>query len=503
MLPAIAGLLSAGWLAGLQSKTYQAQAKVLIRQHANEAPFDPQTGVLQDQSHAVELQAQLVTSDAVRARVTKLIGSAPPASATALAAADVVIVSAQARTPEDARTIADAYAQSYVALRREQIVGDLVRNVDATQHQLTGVTNQIKLLTLGGAPESQRQVLILQEASLRQQLDQLEVSAALRSGGAQLLSPASASSAPVAPKPALKGVLAGFAGGLLGLGALGFAHVFDDRITEAGEAVAKGRSISVIGRIPPATGTAPALVSIQQPESEAAEAYRSLRTAVRFMRAEHNIQVLQVTSANPGEGKSTTATNLAITIAAAGQSVCLASCDLRRPRIEEFLGLDAGPGFSSRVAGMADIDDVIVRVGGVPGLSVLRAGPLPPNPAELLSSASTVDLFAELRARFDVIVMDSPPVLPVTDAAILSLEADATVLVVAMGRTTRRQLDRTVELLEQVDAPVRGLVLNEARAGWSLRRKRDRQAAGAPADVGTSERPEEDALPKRAVRHPG
>jgi len=141
--------------------------------------------------------------------------------------------------------------------------------------------------------------------------------------------------------------------------------------------------------------------------------------------------------------------------------VVLVSCDLRRPRLGKFFGLDEQTGLTTVLLGEERLEQVIQPVPGHEGLSLLGAGALPPNPAELLSSPAARQLFAALRQQFSLILIDSPPVLPVTDAVVLSKEADATLLVVAAGQTRGHDLQRAAEKLAQVNATVVGTVLNE------------------------------------------
>jgi capsular exopolysaccharide synthesis family protein len=140
--------------------------------------------------------------------------------------------------------------------------------------------------------------------------------------------------------------------------------------------------------------------------------------------------------------------------------VIVACCDLRRPRLHEFFGLDNTVGFTSVLLGDIPLSAALQDVAGRPGLRVLASGPLPPNPAELLASRRATEVLTALRAQAHMVLVDSPPVLPVTDAAVLSSRVDATLVVATAGLTTKRELVRTLEVLGQVDAPVAGVVLN-------------------------------------------
>jgi receptor protein-tyrosine kinase len=190
------------------------------------------------------------------------------------------------------------------------------------------------------------------------------------------------------------------------------------------------------------------------------EAYRALRTAIQFLGLDHPLRVLQITSPSASEGKTTTMANLGVALASTGRRVVLISSDLRRPRIDRFFGLSDDVGLTSVILGDVPLSAAVQRVPDVDGLFVLAAGPLPPNPSELLGSTHAEELFVALRAEFDMVLLDSPPVLPVTDAAVLSAYADATLLVATARKTRRRDFGRAVELLRQVEAPLVGSVLN-------------------------------------------
>jgi capsular exopolysaccharide synthesis family protein len=169
-------------------------------------------------------------------------------------------------------------------------------------------------------------------------------------------------------------------------------------------------------------------------------------------------KVLAVTSAVADEGKSTTAVNLAAAFAEIGSRVLLIEGDLRRPRIAHFLGIEGAAGLSNVLAGQVEFDDVVQRWGDR-SLFVLPSGALPPNPSELLGSAAMSALIAEQRRRFDMIVIDTPPLLPVTDAAVVAVKVDGTIMVVRSGGTTGAEVTRAVAALRTVDARLLGCVL--------------------------------------------
>jgi polysaccharide biosynthesis transport protein len=203
------------------------------------------------------------------------------------------------------------------------------------------------------------------------------------------------------------------------------------------------------------------LVTGIDPSSQRSESFRTLRTNLQFVDIDHPPRTVVITSAVAGEGKSTTACNLAITLAQAGIRVALVESDLRRPKIADYLGIEGSVGLTSVLIGRATLDDAL-QSWGRSGLAVLASGPIPPNPSELLGSGHMVALLRQLQQRFDVIIIDAPPLLPVTDAAVLSRICDGAVVVVRYGKTKREQLERTAKALSTVDARILGTVLNMA-----------------------------------------
>src|SRR5216684_170002 len=197
-----------------------------------------------------------------------------------------------------------------------------------------------------------------------------------------------------------------------------------------------------------------------RPQSQMAESYRALRTSLLLSNLGAPPKVIVVTSARPQEGKTTTSINAAIVLAQKGVRVLLVDADLRRPSIHKTLGMGPGSGLSNVLTGSATVQQTIATSPILPNLFIMPAGTPPPNPAELLASSNMRDLIAELRQQFDHIVIDTPPTLSVTDAVVLSPRADATILVIRSGQTTKPALRRARDILMQVNAHVAGVLLN-------------------------------------------
>jgi capsular exopolysaccharide synthesis family protein len=204
----------------------------------------------------------------------------------------------------------------------------------------------------------------------------------------------------------------------------------------------------------------PALVAYARPKSEAAEAYRALRTSILLSSFGAPPKVILVTSALPQEGKTTISANSALVLAQRGSRVLLIDADLRRPGIDKLFGFRSRGGLSTLISGIDKIEDVVVPFPQVPNLWILPAGPIPPQPVELLGSTVMKDHITRWRDEFDHIIIDTPPCLSVTDAVVLSLEADRVILVARSGKTTKPALRRACDLLLQVNARVMGIVLN-------------------------------------------
>jgi capsular exopolysaccharide synthesis family protein len=208
------------------------------------------------------------------------------------------------------------------------------------------------------------------------------------------------------------------------------------------------------------------LVAQHLPKSQMSEAFRALRTALLLSQPDHPPQVILVTSALPREGKTTAAANLAVTLAQLGDKTVLVDADLRKPGVGRLLNLGTGKyaGLSSYLAGVSTLDLVTVPHPAIPNLAAIPTGPLPPNPADLLSSHKLADAIAELRTKYKFVVIDSPPIMAATDAVILSVQADGVLLVVRSGETPKEAFTRTCDLLTSVKSRLLGVVLNAVDA---------------------------------------
>ncbi|WP_413766867.1 polysaccharide biosynthesis tyrosine autokinase [Rhodococcus pyridinivorans] len=266
-------------------------------------------------------------------------------------------------------------------------------------------------------------------------------------------------SSPVTPKTTRNVALGLAVGVLLGIALAVLRDRLDNTIKDR-NTVEDLAGTGVVGVIPldKARQEEPAIV-FADANSGDAEAYREMRTNLQFLEVDNPPRAIVVTSSLPSEGKTTTAVNLALVLAEAGHSVVLVEADLRRPRVTKYLGSLGDAGLSNVLAHTAALEDVLQPT-RFDGMWVLAAGGLPPNPSELLGSAHAREVIEDLRSRFDYVIIDAPPLLPVTDAAILTNIADGALLIARYGKTTREQFARAIGNLRAVNAPVLGTILS-------------------------------------------
>ncbi|WP_442973009.1 polysaccharide biosynthesis tyrosine autokinase [Rhodococcus sp. NBC_00294] len=285
-------------------------------------------------------------------------------------------------------------------------------------------------------------------------------------GGAPLaqvsvVEPAQVPTGPISPKTTRNLALGVAVGLLLGIALAVIRDRLDNTIKDR-TALADLSGVPVVGVVPfDKTIKEEAALSFAESSSGTAEAFRELRTNLQFLEVDSPPRVIVVTSAVPAEGKTTTAVNLALVLAEAGHHVALIEGDLRRPRVSKYLGLVGSVGFSTVLSGQAGVEEVLQPT-KFHGVDVLASGPLPPNPSELLGSEAARTVMDTLRASFDYVVVDAPPLLPVTDASVITAHADGAIVVARHGHTKRDELTRALGNLTQVGAPILGVILTMA-----------------------------------------
>lgn len=410
----VAGLLIAGLASLLTKATYTAETQLFVAIQNSGSVAELQQGNTFSQAR-VQSYVQTVTTPTVLQPAIDNLGLdiTPGALAGRIeASADLntvlISVTASDESPVQAAAIAQAVGNS------------LITAVDDLESPSEGGTSPVKL---------------------------------------SIVKPAVAPSQPSAPNTRLNLALGLLVGLAVGVGAAVLRSTLDTKIR--GEAdLRRVTDAALLGGIAfDADATKKPLLTQAPPQSPRAESFRQLRTNLQFAHVSHKSKAILVTSSLPGEGKSTTAVNLAIAMAQAGQTVALVDADLRRPMVNEYLGLERNAGLTTALIGKADLDDLL-QPWGDDELYVLTSGQIPPNPSELLGSDSMKQLITRLESAFDAVVIDAPPLLPVTDAAVLAQQVGGVVLVVGTQSIRAQEVQKSMDALELVQADLLGVVLN-------------------------------------------
>ncbi len=461
----------------VEKKEYSATAQLLAQPSSGTVPIAGTQQTISPTDVLTDLQ--LIAGAPVKAKVAKELGFSPAVSASEDGQTNVINLTATASTPALAERVANIYARTFVNYQRTNAVNALTAAESQIQSQINSIGRQLAPLIAQKAPTSatngQISALTSQQTALQEQLTQLELAGSQSPGGVEVTSLAVPPTSPSSPKPLQTAFIALVIGLLLGVAAAFAIEYFDDKVYGKEEAERLSGGVPVLAIIPRVKSwkntRRPMVITEIDPFSPVTEAYRSLRTSLQFARQDTGRKTILVTSAAGAEGKTSTVTNLGIVLSKAGERVVVVGCDLRRPRLGTFFGLSEIPGFTSILLSPGDIRDdlrdALQSIPSCPGLALLGTGPIPPNPAELLASDKAAEIFRVLATGFDVILIDSAPLLPVADAQILANLSDTVLLVVMAGKTTRVEVERATELLNQVGSRPAGIILNRAvrRAG--------------------------------------
>jgi len=377
------------------------------------------------------------------------------------------------------KTMVDSIAEEYDTARSHvQLLQDALDKQKVQANDLAEKLVQYNILQHDA--EANKQLY----DGLLQKLKEAGITAGLRSSNIRVVDPALVPTSPSRPQKARNILLAFLVGLVGGVGLAIFREYLDNTVKSPDdiESLTGLPSLAVVPSLPglhgqhqgrfsrlvrdatPQAAGSPRveLLSYTQPKSQISEAFRALRTSLLLSQAEHPPQVILVTSALPREGKTTAAVNLAVTLAQLGDRTLLMDSDLRKPGVRRALNLTIGKetGLSTYLAGVCSLDEVMVPHPTINNLSALTTGPVPPSPADLLSSHRMREAIAELRRRFKFIVIDSPPIMAATDAVILSALTDGVLLVVRSGETPKEAFTRARDLLAAVKCRLLGVVLN-------------------------------------------
>lgn len=466
--------------------TYRAETMVLVGQQQSAGNITPSD--IYVSNNLAQAYAQLITQPSILQATAQAVKwpegwQSLYFRVSAIASGSQLIrISATAGDPNQAKAIADELAHQLILqspLSQQQKQAEEQREFVSKQQAILRSqieTAQVKLAelnnqaTLENDPDKLRD-LNERIASLQSKVDvwqknYADLSALLNAGSDKfltILAPAQVPTAPISPDIPRNVILAALAGAAVAVALAYLLDYLDDTI-KTGDDVERELKLPTLGavtRIGRITKPDDALITARHPRSPISEAFRVLRTNLRFSGIENPGGALLVTSAGPAEGKTTIAANLAVTLAQAGRRVVLVDTDLRRPSIHKLFGLSNSVGLTNLFLDDAPHMHQVLQSTAIPGLRVMPSGPVPPNPAEMLESKRMNDILVALRENADLVILDSPPCLVVADASILGSRCSGAVLVIETGRTRTDVARRAVEGLARTNVKVLGIVLNK------------------------------------------
>lgn len=452
----IATVLTTVVLLVFAERTYRAEARMLLRSPPGDSLYANGYSAALAPDRKVRNEIEALESPEVRAAVVARLGSddVPDVSGHATETVDIIAVRVESTDADTAAYVANTYVEVYIQSRRDAALAALTDGGPALLAEITAVQAELD----AAATDAERSELLAELSLLETTIVRLQTDAALSSAGIEPIEAAQAPTTPLGRSLWLAlalSVVAGFAIGLAGA-------IVVDRLARVihtpDDLLDLGTDRPLLGAIPLMPAQTRQLLARSRGDDPASDAYRTLHDNIRFYGLHRPMQVIQVTSARAGAGSTTAAANLAAVIAQQGHSVVLVDANLRAPTIHRLFRVDGSLGIVNNLVD-EPVDMTLTPIDDE--LWLIAAGPLQPNPIEVLSRRLMDDLVAELRSRFDYVVFDSPPAGEYGDAATLSCHADGLVMVVEAGRTSAADASRACESLLRVGAPLLGLVLNK------------------------------------------
>ncbi len=463
----------------LQAPQYRASAEVQVR------TTGPNGEVLVVTDRNFDAEIVLAQSTEVNRALAEAIGRNADVSVSGNKSTGVITFTAEADDPDNVAVIANTYAQIFIKERAERRQDEfrasaaiITERITETDLDITALdaayrSNLAQLETgtadnlaqLQNTYNAQRSQLETTRRRYEDTLRQLSLSADFFTvNSAALIVSASPPASPFSPDLIRNLVTAALVALVFGIGLAFVIDYFDEAVTSSADFESMIAPLPTLAVIPRLTSWKKRgdthLVSLEAPRSAAAEAYRSLRTAISFLGIDNSIKILQVTSSREQDGKSTTASNLAVVSALWGQRVLLVDGDLLRPRQHEFFGLEQNAGLAGLLRREAELDELVQPAPGLPELDVLTAGSTRSFSQQLLESERFKEAFGDSGDRYGLIIIDSPPVLSVADPLVITRSVDAVLLVAAADNARRREISATLGALAGVGAPLIGAVLN-------------------------------------------
>ena len=479
--------VAAGGVAYIVSKNstpiYQASTKLMINQAASASQLSPgYTDILTSQQLA-RTYANLLADGPVVEGMAQRLGLPTDQRSIARLQSGIIVapirdtqlleVRVEGADPTLIARIANTLPEVFIDRNQEMQMGRVGGLKTSLEKEIASVQDDIAQAQSGlssNPDDAQRQRL---EASLAQyrttlsslanNYNQIRIAEAQATNNVVIAKPAVVPLSPVRPRTMTNVLLAMIVGGMLAVGAAFLVEYLDDTVKSPDD-VTRVTGLSTLGaiaRLKDAAGTQRQLIAWVQTKAPETEAYRTLRTNIQFSSVDKPIRTMLVTSSGPGEGKSTTAANLAVVMAQTGQKVILVDTDLRRPVIHKTFGVPNNVGITTTLLAGQDIDlAAYLQPTEIEHLMVLTSGPIPPNPSELLGSHRMAHVIEQLSQVADLVIFDTPPVLVVTDASVLGRQVDGVLLVADAGGTREQALVQTVDELSKTGVNILGIALN-------------------------------------------
>ncbi len=483
----VLGALVAGGVAFLISKNttpvYQATARLLIDEAPGTSSGNEYSQLLVEQRLAqtyVELLTTFSVMEETAARLelpytaeqlSRLVSvSAPPET-------QILVIRAEDTSPARAAEIANTIGKVFIEQNQERENLRYAEPIANWENRVTELGDEIERLEIAigdkGIPdntedqaaksrlETQLNESKIQYTEAFNNLNELQLNQAKESSNLVPVEAAQPPKLPVRPRTATNTLLALIAGGLLAIGIIFLIEYLDDTIKNQ-EQILEDSGLTTLGAIAQikSSDSNDILITSRRPRDPISEAYRVLRTNLNFSAVDGELKSIVITSASPGEGKSTTIGNLGVVIAQTGKRVVIIDADLRRPVQHKIFQLPNNQGLTTAILDSETPVTNHLQETNITGLRLLTSGPIPPNPAELLNSQRMSQVIEGLKNDADILLFDSPPVLTVTDASILATQVDGSLLVVHAGKTRRQTFDAAVERLKKTNKSIFGTVLN-------------------------------------------
>lgn len=490
----VLGIVISGGAAFLISKNttpvYRAQARFLINEAPGSRSGNEYSQILTEQRLAQTYVQIMTTNSVMEETIRRLDLPFTPGqlkakiSVSAPQETQILIVAVEDTDPRRAADIANMVGEVFIDqnLARENQryaepianwqnrmveIGREIEELDRRINELRNATTPEEQAALSRL-ETQRNEARIRYTDAFNKLNDLQVSQIQQSNNVHSIEPAVEPGEPIRPRVMNNTLLAAVVGGLLALGIIFLIEYLDDTV-KTPDQVMEDTGLSTLGAVAQIKGEQPAdrLIAHNKPRDPISEAYRVLRTNLSFSAVDKELQDVLITSASPGEGKSTTTANLATVIAQTGKRVILVDADLRRPMQHKLFSVPNNQGLTTALLDQKTAVAQHIQPTAIRNLSVMTSGPLPPNPAELLNSQRMTHVMNELRKEADVILYDTPPALTVADAAILSAQVDGCILVVETGKTRRDTFAQAVQRLQKTGANLFGVVMNRLKPGRS------------------------------------